>query len=310
MTTTESKSEKLNLTQSLLFRNSCPICANPSTQKEIAFDGFEISYCSHCQLRFQSAYLNDDMMDRINKSEELRDFYFPECAHYFDIPNREAYIQGMSPRWKSWLEFAEKSVKGRKLLDLGCGTGEFLSFAQVRGWNVSGVDYDPENTAKVRDLFHIPCETGDLTKWEGNRSGPDMISLFDVLEHFIDPNRILEVCHRELNDDGLLLIAVPNDRNFLSILARWFSRLSFGAIKKPARLMYEFDHRSFFSPAALKTILKKNKFKVVRVFLDETNLSRLELGFLTKRLLNVIFFFSRLFGFQNRVLVFAKKDIS
>ncbi|GEM_PF-723392 len=298
----------LNLRESLVKREACPICQSNGINREFSFDGFEIAKCPSCDLRFQSVYLCDPKMDEINQTPALRDAFFPECSGYFQIEDRAAYVQSMSARWTKWLSLAEGLIPGRRLIDLGCGTGEFLNFARFRGWDVSGVDYDPSNIRTAKELYQIPGTVCDLTRWPDDGTRYDLITLFDILEHFVNPNEILETCRERLADSGALLIAVPNDRNLLSMLARWFYRGSGRDIVKPVKLMYEFDHRSHFSPRSLEKLLEKNQLKPVKFFMDETNLSRLNLGSLTRAALSITFIAARLLNLQNRVLVLARKE--
>jgi predicted TPR repeat methyltransferase len=116
------------------------------------------------------------------------------------------YIQARSItlKWKHELISHYKQVG--KILDYGCGTGEFLKFMQTKSWNVSGVE--PSETARGRAIELTKTEIyGDL---KSTKEKFDIITLWHVLEHVHDLNEKIDVLISHLNDDGIIFIAVPN----------------------------------------------------------------------------------------------------
>lgn len=107
-----------------------------------------------------------------------------------------------------WLE--KESLPGRKLLDIGAGTGDFLSVAKSRGWNISGVepDADARNLALVKDI-HLETDTNVFPS-----KAFDVITLWHVLEHIPDLDKQITELKRLLKDDGVLVIAVPNFKSY------------------------------------------------------------------------------------------------
>jgi SAM-dependent methyltransferase len=101
-----------------------------------------------------------------------------------------------------------KRPKGR-LLDVGCGNGDFLLFAQRAGWEAIGVEPDPKavEVARARGL------TVHLGTLETLHEAPESfqgITMNHVIEHVHHPRATLEHCYRLLKRGGWLWIETPN----------------------------------------------------------------------------------------------------
>ena len=102
------------------------------------------------------------------------------------------------------------NTSGKKLLDVGCGTGDFLATAKKEGWNVFGVEPSEEardissrkNIVALEELLFLKEENFDV------------ITLWHVLEHVPNLFTYIETLKKKLNPNGVLLIAVPNYKSF------------------------------------------------------------------------------------------------
>ena len=100
-------------------------------------------------------------------------------------------------------------MAGGRLLDVGCGNGNFLEFAQRAGWQARGVDNDPiaVSAAIARGLEVLD---GTLDLLDDESACYDRITLSHVLEHVFDPLDMLARCHRLLKPGGVLWLETPN----------------------------------------------------------------------------------------------------
>ena len=99
--------------------------------------------------------------------------------------------------------------EGRRLLDVGCGSGAFLSGMRRRGWDVVGVEPDLVAADAAR-RSGLDVRDGMLTDAAFADDSFDAIVLSHVIEHVHDPIGLLRECHRVLRPGGTLVIMTPN----------------------------------------------------------------------------------------------------
>lgn len=140
-------------------------------------------------------------------------------------------------------------LKGKKVLEIGCGRGEFLSILQQTGMEAYGLEYgeDSVKTCVREELraskVYIDSGTGRL------KNAPfHAFLILNFLEHMPDPNSTLRGIWGNLAEGGVGIVEVPN---FDMILRK--------------RLFSEFigDHLLYFTRETLKTALTNNGFEVI-----------------------------------------------
>jgi SAM-dependent methyltransferase len=173
---------------------------------------------------------------------EYRDNYYAD-----EKPNFIAHAGEDQP----WFELAqndrlecfEKLTTGRRLLDIGCGPGFFLSTAIKRGWQGFGIEPSRQAAAHARSLgAHITegLFTADTAAALGTF---DVVNLTNVLEHVPDPVAILTRALALLGSGGVLCVGVPNDFSPLQIAARSVANTGDWWVAPPHHLNY-FDFES------------------------------------------------------------------
>ena len=132
-----------------------------------------------------------------------------------------------------------------KVLDFGCGAGTLLwSFAKLRSdFNLFGFDLDDRELKKLSAIPNFKkLLVGELDK----SLKFDLISMSHSLEHLVSPIETMKLLGAMLNENGHLVIAVPD------------------CSKDPFKLLIA-DHCSHFSVATLKIFLENSGFEVVRI---------------------------------------------
>lgn len=96
-----------------------------------------------------------------------------------------------------------------KLLDVGCGSGASLHFAQQLGWNVTGLEIDSAAVKAARKLGLNVIE-GDYKQLAQFNDSFDCIICSHVLEHVYYPLELLMLLQKSLRHGGVLLLSLPN----------------------------------------------------------------------------------------------------
>jgi len=109
----------------------------------------------------------------------------------------------------------------KRLLEVGCGTGEFLKQARRFCGSVHGIEFNAEAAALCRQ-DGLDVRELKLTDMEESF---DVIAAFQVLEHVPDPGRVIEFWAAHLVPGGFLVVAVPNQDGVLGSLQDDFLNL-------------------------------------------------------------------------------------
>lgn len=187
-----------------------------------------------------------------------------DTACYFDTFASfrvQTYAQGLKNL--EWL----KKGKRLRVLDVGCAYGLFPNLAQQQGWEAAGLEPGPVQAAFARNRFQIKVYEGKIEDFTTDRKY-DVITFWDVLEHLPEPEPVLAKVKGLLEDDGILLVRVPNSRGLihrLSFLSYW---LTAGYFKFPLNKITE-NHYWIYTKASLNDVLKKYGFGEILSYYED-----------------------------------------
>ena len=97
-----------------------------------------------------------------------------------------------------------------RILDIGCATGNFLHLMQQKGWQCTGVDIKPGAVQYARQHFGLDVIQADLESAHFPADHFDVVTMWDVLEHVIDPCGTIREVSRVLKPGGWFVLRVPN----------------------------------------------------------------------------------------------------
>jgi 2-polyprenyl-3-methyl-5-hydroxy-6-metoxy-1,4-benzoquinol methylase len=197
---------------------------------------------------------------------------------------RRRYEQPYRAVNEQYLELLKKRVlkPNPSILDVGCFTGDFLELLNQNGWDVCGVELQPEavEIANAR----LPGRVFQTDLYGGNfpRRHFDVVSLLGLIEHVADPMRMLFRCVELLAPGGVLLIQTPDSG---SLLARGMRQ--FWPPYAPV------EHIHLFSRRAIKKALSQVGLGNIRVL---RHVKKLPIAYVYEMLQNFGPEFYRLFG--------------
>jgi hypothetical protein len=133
-----------------------------------------------------------------------------------------------------------------RLLDFGCGNGEFLAICQQFGFEVVGVDRSTARRDKAGvDVLASLDELGGRTF--------HAITLFEVLEHLDDPRGMLQALRPHLAPGGILVLETPDCTGVTGIRTR-----------RDYDCIHPLEHINGFTPATLRSIATRLGFEPIR----------------------------------------------
>jgi 2-polyprenyl-3-methyl-5-hydroxy-6-metoxy-1,4-benzoquinol methylase len=150
------------------------------------------------------------------------------------------------------VRFLQALPQGR-LLDVGCGSGDWLALMMGLGWRGVGLDFD-ENAVKVGRTRGLDVTCGALEQQNYADNSFDAVALSHVIEHVPDPVQTLAECRRILKPGGKLVVVTPNT-----------SSLSHRMFKQDWRGLEPPRHLHIFSNRSLPSLLARAGFENVSI---------------------------------------------
>jgi 2-polyprenyl-3-methyl-5-hydroxy-6-metoxy-1,4-benzoquinol methylase len=138
-----------------------------------------------------------------------------------------------------------------RLLDFGCGGGEYLCRMREQGWQVTGMDASVEVVRDVRERLGLRVYSGTLPHLKLLPNTFDVITMWSSLEHVHQPMETLRSAYRLLTPGGKLYLTVPNIDSWPY---HWFTQNWF-ALELPR-------HLTHFTSSTLRTMLEVAGFQI------------------------------------------------
>jgi SAM-dependent methyltransferase len=168
--------------------------------------------------------------------------------------------------------------RGGTVLDVGCGSGDFLIGMSELGFEAVGTERTVRSARRVTMSTGIRIHAGNLLALDLPAGAFDLVTFWHVLEHLEDPAATLRRVHELLRPGGSVLVAVP-------ILDSWQAQLfrSHWFHHDPPRHLWAFGRRSLdallrqsgFAPVTCRTLsLVQNPYGVLQSFLNAVGFPR------------------------------------
>ena len=189
---------------------NCPVCNKSNFSKHLESKDFSVSKesfvvvsCDTCDFHFTNPRPSD---------ENLGKYYISD--HYISHNNtrrtlfEKIYQLVRRIAINGKFRLISTFFRSGRILDVGCGTGDFLNKCKSKNWETKGVE--PSEIARNQAINNHKLdveESTDLSKLEGEF---DIITMWHVLEHVPNLNETLVQFNQLLSKKGKIIIAVPN----------------------------------------------------------------------------------------------------
>lgn len=251
---------------------NCDFCGQNKTNlfreagSEVTRERFRIVRCNNCGLVYLNPRPAKDVIGRyypVDSYYSYRDFSDRKRFNYREWLKKislEGYYDSKNVLKKLISKFlvgnfmivVPKEKKGR-LLDIGCGSGEFLNRMKDFGWQVWGVEISKEAADRGNKRgINIYC--GELGGADFPDNFFDVVVLSQSMEHVYSPGSYLGEIHRILKPEGSLIVGVPN----IECMESKIFKQSWHALDVPR-------HLYFFTVETLRRYLEKYGFEVEKV---------------------------------------------
>lgn len=197
------------------MNNKCPWCGSNKAQinlwlkdEFLTKKDFHICECLNCGLLYTMPRPSKEKIGAYYKSDE---YYSHQENKKGFVPRLYEAIKKINLKHK--FRLASRDLPVGKLLDIGCGVGDFLHVAENKGWQCTGVEPSEEAREIARQRIK-----GDLLYSEDLEQLPDqsfdLITMWHVLEHVDDLKWQVAQLQRLIKPNGRIVIAVPNYRSY------------------------------------------------------------------------------------------------
>lgn len=224
---------------------SCTLCGGDRAARVDLDSGQSLLYrCLDCRIVHWGEGWKSEKV-----AEHYHDYYSKKEPEYNPITEK---------RYHAILDRFEQMARPGRLLDVGCGIGHFLAVAESRGWEAVGLEVSGSG---LQQLTRLKAEQG----WRFQVCGEDLlranflegsfkaVTLFEVLEHLIDPMANLRKINTLLEQGGIIYLTTPN-----------FDSLSRYALAGRWRSITP-EHLYLFNPRTLRSCLEAAGFIPVRI---------------------------------------------
>lgn len=214
----------------------------------VSRETFTIAQCDSCGFKFTNPRPEEHQLGKYYQSEE----YISHSNTDKGFIN-SAYQSVRKYTLLKKLQLISRYYRTGKILDIGCGTGEFLKTMSQAKWNTLGIEPDEQARKQCIEKHGLDVREEARLKQLPDAEF-DVITMWHVLEHVPRLNERLEDLKRLLKPNGMIIIAVPNCD---SLDAKIYKE-KWAAYDLPRHLYH-------FTPKDVDTLFRKHGMKAFKV---------------------------------------------
>ncbi len=230
----------------------CPVCGaqvDSARDWRLKKDGLDLVTCPSCGLLMRAS---------LPDAAELTSIYAAEYfKHETDEPVDGYADYVADAKWhrdaaRRRLAILDRFVLHRgELLDVGAAAGFFVAEASARGWEAEGIDVADAMVDWGTSNLGVPLRSASLESI-GGTARYEAITMWDYIEHSLDPRGEIEKAHELLRPGGILALSTGDVDSLAGRLSgsRW-------------HLLTPRHHNFFFGSSTLRPLLRRSGFEIV-----------------------------------------------
>jgi SAM-dependent methyltransferase len=198
---------------------NCNLCGSSRHTLRFSVGQYRLVCCSDCGLNFFNPQLDDEDLLQLYRND-----YFLNDSLLFREGPIYGYQDYLGDRFGIQQDFQSKVmeigryVQNGQVLDIGCAYGFFLELMKKQGWETHGVELNHQAVKFAKDELGLNVREGIFEEMEFSRAEYDLVTMFDVVEHLIDPRAALVKVNEILKPDGLLVISTVDINSLVARL--------------------------------------------------------------------------------------------
>lgn len=187
----------------------CPVCATASSDvlhqtayPEFGYPGpFIMRRCNSCGLLFNSPRMDDSDFGKLCGTN----YYF------FRRAAAGEFKRIVRMYWRTVGRLDASRIRGKRLMDIGCGRGYFPAVLRQLGWEAHGIEFSPDAAQFARRKFGLDVFAGTAEQYASRHGGPfSVVTAIDVVEHVTAPDEFIRAAAALVEPGGRLVIDTPN----------------------------------------------------------------------------------------------------
>lgn len=156
-------------------------------------------------------------------------------------------------------------LRGRRMLDVGCDTGEFVLAAQgAAGIEPYGVDVSTR-AAEIAASRGVMVSGSDLADAPAEFEDFAVVTVIDVIEHVAQPVELLENVSTRLAADGLVWVETPNWCSTVYRVGDWLARVSTSRPRSVFERLFPQEHVQYFTVDGMRRLIERTPLQLLRV---------------------------------------------
>jgi SAM-dependent methyltransferase len=184
-------------------RHACWVCGATHPVRAVCTkQSFQYVQCPHCGVVRQFPYPTGDetarYYERYPAKKSAKSDYLTDTGYAAFVRDKRLTFADLG--------IPEEAFSGKRLLDVGCATGQFVKMMTELGMDrVSGIDIGEEGIRIARER-NLDCVQGNFLDL---RQTVDIVTMWHVIEHLPRPRTFVEHAYRSLADGGWFFVETP-----------------------------------------------------------------------------------------------------